>query len=230
MLALLVLWATLALPLLARSHHSFQRRSDTPFFNPTDRNGSFFASFDPNDRGPGEPLNVIIAGTSSPEVLTDDGIVQYARAIGFSTDCISFASSSQPQIALLGDGNPPQPALFELREHFGNVATGVCIEQLIGGNHFRVYRQNGTLANSGALFLAVSSELNVLHNHTISADGYNRGRDFFVKGAIGQKTFNGTTYNTTAQNLTGVMPAGSNNVNHDISVDGNAVLLTVMIM
>ena len=76
-------------------------------------------------------------------------------------------------MANLGDGNGPQPQIFELREDFGNVETGVCIEQLIGGNHFRsvwvadpscacllsgalhrVYRQNGKLANSGALFLA----------------------------------------------------------------------------
>ena len=30
----------------------------------------------------GEPLNVIVSGLSSPDVLTDDGIVNYARAIG----------------------------------------------------------------------------------------------------------------------------------------------------
>jgi hypothetical protein len=30
----------------------------------------------------GEPLNVIISGSSSPQVLTKDGIVNYARAIG----------------------------------------------------------------------------------------------------------------------------------------------------
>ncbi|KAI0686362.1 hypothetical protein BC835DRAFT_458965 [Cytidiella melzeri] len=207
-----------------------QNQSNATFFNPLDRGGRFFAAFDPADSGPGEPLNVIISGTSSPQVLTDDGVLHFARAIGFSNDCISFGSNGSPQVANLGDGNGPQPAVFELREDFGNVGTGVCIEQLIGGNHFRVYRQNGTLADSGALFLAVSSELNVLHNHTISADGYNRGRDFLVQGAVGQKSFNGTIFSTVAQNLTGVMPSGSNNVNHNISVDGNAVLLTVTIM
>lgn len=53
-----------------------------------------------------------------------------------STDCISFGRGS-PQVANLGDGNGPQPQIFELREDFGNAQTGVCIEQLIGGNHFR---------------------------------------------------------------------------------------------
>jgi hypothetical protein len=39
-------------------------------------------------------------------------------------------------------------------------------------------------------------------------------RDFLVKGAIGQKSFNGTTFSTVAMNLTGVMPSGSTHVNH----------------
>jgi hypothetical protein len=40
-----------------------QTSSNLTFFNPSDRNGSFFASFDPNDQGPGEPLNAsIISG------------------------------------------------------------------------------------------------------------------------------------------------------------------------
>ena len=30
---------------------------------------------------------------------------------------------------------------------------GTCWESLAGGNHFRAWKQNGTLANSGAWFL-----------------------------------------------------------------------------
>ena len=42
--------------------------TNTTFFNPLDRNGSFFASFDPKDQGPGEPLNVsiMVSFTQSP--------------------------------------------------------------------------------------------------------------------------------------------------------------------
>jgi len=215
LLAALSLVATATVPAL----------SNTTFFNPTQGNGTFF-----DDAGNtlGEPLNVIISGTSSPEVLTDVGILQYAQAIGFSTECLDLHLGA-PQHADLGDGNGPQPQLMELREDYGNPSIGTCIEELIGGNHFRVWRQNGTSANTGALFLAVSSELGLLQNHTIAADGYNRGRDLLVTEAIGQKSFNGTTYITTAQNLTGIMPAGSVGVNHNISVDGMAVLLTVTI-
>lgn len=32
--------------------------------------------------GKGEPLNVIISGLSSPEVLTDAGFLNFSRAIG----------------------------------------------------------------------------------------------------------------------------------------------------
>lgn len=39
-----------------------------------------------------------------------------------------------------------------------------------------VWRQNGPLAASGALFLAVSNEENLHKHHTISRDGYNVGR------------------------------------------------------
>jgi hypothetical protein len=59
-----------------------------------------------------------------------------------------------PQAANLGDGNGPVNQTTELRQDFGNAGLGTCLETLIGGNHLRVYRQNGTLANSGALFLA----------------------------------------------------------------------------
>lgn len=75
-------------------------------------------------------------------------------------------------------------------------------------------------------------------------------RDNFVKMAVGVTSFNGTQYNTTAQTLTGVLPAGSNGINHGmievfnrfatlhlrrmaptgIAIDGNAVLLTVTVV
>ena len=42
-----------------------------------------------------------------------------------------------PQSANLGDGGGPQDQMIELREHFGNVAFGTCIEQIIGGSHLR---------------------------------------------------------------------------------------------
>ncbi|OCH93117.1 hypothetical protein OBBRIDRAFT_885759 [Obba rivulosa] len=195
------------------------------FFNPADNGGSMF---DNAGNGLGEPLNVIISGLSSPAVLTESGVVNFARAIGFSEECLDIHLGA-PQSANLGDGNGFVNQTIELRQDFGNAELGTCLESLIGGNHFRVYVQNGSLADSGALFLAVSQEENVTTGHTIAPDGYDVGRDLLSSAAIGTTSFDGVTYSTTAENITGLMPAGSTGVNHGIAVDGIVTLLTVTI-
>lgn len=48
---------------------------------------------------------------------------------------------------------------------------------LISGNFaYSMYRQNGSSADSGALFLAVSKEESASNSHTISPNGYDLGR------------------------------------------------------
>ena len=42
----------------------------------------------------------------------------------------------------------------ELRQDYGNSEVGTCLESLIGGNHFRLYFQNGPSADTGAAFFA----------------------------------------------------------------------------
>ncbi|KAI0362471.1 hypothetical protein OH77DRAFT_1389711 [Trametes cingulata] len=202
---------------------TLQRRA-VDFFDPAQGGGSMFD----NATFGGEPLNVIISGQSSPEVLTDDGILNFAQAIGFSQECLGF-HLGDPQTANLGDGNGSVNQTLEFRQDFGNDVLGTCLESLIGGNHFRVFRQNGPQANSGALFLAVSKEEDVSEHHNIIPDGYNIGRDELVANAVGTKSHGGVTYNVVAKNITGLMPAGSEGVNHGIAVDGIVTLLTVTI-
>ncbi|ESK92947.1 secreted protein [Moniliophthora roreri MCA 2997] len=196
------------------------------FFDPRGGGGSML---DNAGEGGGEPLNVIISGLSSPGVLTDDGIVNYARAIGFSTECFGI-HLGDPQTANLGDGNGDVPQAIELREDYGDAEAGTCLESLIGGNHFRVWHQNGAQANSGALFLAVSHEEDVTKGHTISPDGYNQGRNQLVQNAVGRTDFNGVNYSTTARNITGLLPVGADGINHGIAIDGIVTLLTVTIV
>ena len=62
-----------------------------------------------------------------------------------------------PQTANLGDGNGPRPEIKVMRQDFGNADAGTCLESAIGGNHFRYWRQDGSTAKSGALFLAYAS-------------------------------------------------------------------------
>ena len=64
------------------------------------------------------------------------------------------AHLGDPQSANLGDGNGYVNQTFELRQDYGNPDIGTCWESLVGGNHLRLFRQNGPSANTGALFLA----------------------------------------------------------------------------
>lgn len=108
-----------------------------------------------------EPINVIISGHSDARVLSDAGLRDYVRTIGFSFECLDLHLGGL-QRADLGDGSGWGTELFEYRqtESWGAPGrwVGACWESLYGGNHFRVWKQNGTLADTGAWFLAVSKE------------------------------------------------------------------------
>jgi hypothetical protein len=101
-------------------------------------------------------------------VLTDDGFLDFAKAIGLcvtrqfvyslltgiarsSTECLGI-HLGDPQTANLGDGNGNVAQTMELRENLQ--IGGTCAESLVGGNHLRMFRQNGSEHNTGALFLA----------------------------------------------------------------------------
>jgi hypothetical protein len=69
-----------------------------------------------------------------------------------STECLGIHIGN-PQTANLGDGNGNVAQLMELRQEESAIF-GTCVESLIGGNHLRMYRQNGAVHPTGALFLA----------------------------------------------------------------------------
>ncbi|KAI0289482.1 hypothetical protein BC826DRAFT_957107 [Russula brevipes] len=200
--------------------------SPVDYINPQTGGGSLL---DKDSGGLGEPLNVIISGLSSPQVLSDDGFVHFANAIGFAKECLNVHLGA-PQTANLGDGHGWTNQIMELREDSGNSAIGACSETVKGGNHLRMWRQNGPTANTSALFLAVSEEEGLLDRHTISKDGYNAGRCNFVKGAVGSHQYKGVKYQTVVQNITGLVPPGSTSINHGISIDGVIALLNVTIV
>jgi len=206
---------------------------DVDFFDPRQNNGSMLDKASVNATGGvvGEPLNVIISGKSSPEVIsTTNGLVNYARAIGYSVECLGMHIGT-PQLADLGDGSGPKPELGVIRQAYGVPSLGTCWESLVGGNHFRYWRQNGPKANSGALFLAVSQEMDsVIHHHMIVPNGYNLGRDKLIAAAVGVRSYGDVTYNTTVVDISDIMNAGIQGVNHAIAVDGIVKLLTVNII
>ncbi|EPQ57332.1 hypothetical protein GLOTRDRAFT_120553 [Gloeophyllum trabeum ATCC 11539] len=214
-----------ALSLHSISALSLQRRA-VEFYDPAAVGGSMV---DSTGNGLGEPLNVIISGLSSPAALTDSGIVNYAQAIGYSKECLGLHSGA-PQTANLGDGNGWTDQLLELRADYHSTAVGTCLESVVGGNHFRVWRQNGSLADSGALFLAVSKEKSFIAHHSPIADGYDIGRDELVQAALGTKSHGGVTYSTVARNVSGLIAPGAEGINHGIAQDGVVTVLTVTIV
>ncbi|KAF9078413.1 hypothetical protein BDP27DRAFT_1309549 [Rhodocollybia butyracea] len=201
-------------------------RQAVDYVNPNLNGGSML---DNAGDGFGEPLNVIISALSSPDVLTLDGFENFANAIGFSTTCLGIQLGG-PQSANLGDGNGFVNQTVELRQDFGSSALGTCLESLIGGNHLRVFIQNGPSADTGALFLAVSQEEDLEEAHTIVPNGYNIGRDALSLAAIGTTSANGVTYSTVGTNVTGLLAPGSAGVNHDIATDGITTVLTITIV
>ncbi|CAL1712158.1 unnamed protein product [Somion occarium] len=101
----------------------------------------------------GEPLNVIISSLSDPFILSETGLHIYAKSIGFSEECLGLHYGHLHE-ADLGDGLGRKQEHFLARQHYFPIG-GTCWESVRGGHHFRAWRQNGTLANSGAWFIGL---------------------------------------------------------------------------
>ncbi|KAI0352588.1 hypothetical protein OH77DRAFT_1523173 [Trametes cingulata] len=196
------------------------------FYDPTQMGGSML-TVAPNTGGLGEPLNVIVSGHSDPIVLADNedqgGLRNYFLSVGFGAECLVNETS-------------------ELRWDYGDPELGTCQETIKGGNHFRYWVQDGSNANSGAIFMATSYELPIQMGHDIIFNGYNLGRDWLVGNATaqssliptanitngttysGQTSFQGWTYKTDVVYLSGILSNSTQGVNHDLTVGNNNTL------
>ncbi|KAJ7278793.1 hypothetical protein C8J57DRAFT_148633 [Mycena rebaudengoi] len=232
---------------------SLPRRAATGYFPPADGGGSMMTKVvGTQPPGQGEPVNIILAGTSSPAVLVDQekdgGFRNFILSIGFSGECLG-QHAGNPQQVDLGDGNGYLNETAVLRWNYGDPQLGTCQETIQGGNHFRYWKQDGKSANTSAIFMATSSELPVAQHHSIVVNGYNLGRDYLIgnitKSAIptanltSTSTFSGTTssggytYSTTIAYVSGLLSNTSIGVNHNesVSVDGvNAIDGLVAVM
>ncbi|OSX59701.1 hypothetical protein POSPLADRAFT_1040740 [Postia placenta MAD-698-R-SB12] len=173
----------------------------------------------------GEPLNVIISGLSDPYILTEPGLHAYAKSIGYSEECLGLHYGDIHN-ADLGDGLGRKPEQFLARQDYFPVM-GTCWESVRGGHHFRAWRQNGTLADSGAWFLGASLEKDSSKNHQIVPNGYNVGRDFLVEQATAGSRWKGMWWMADVEWRAGLLQKGSRGVNHDIEQDGVVAILTV---
>ncbi|KZT11875.1 uncharacterized protein LAESUDRAFT_733810 [Laetiporus sulphureus 93-53] len=237
------------------------RRASIPavgFYNPTGNGGSWLTKVDDTyPAGQGEPINVVISADSEASVLVDQeidgGLQNYFNAFGYSTECLGQHQGSD-QAANLGDGNGYVNQTAEIRWDYGDAEIGTCKETIVGGSHFRYWTQDGSAADSKAVFMAASYEEPETDNHNIVFNGY--PSDWLVGNVTnqthlistgnvtngttysGQTSFDGYTYATTAQYLRGYIPDTSYAVNHNGSVasatvnatDGFIAVLTVKVV
>ncbi|KAJ7213903.1 hypothetical protein GGX14DRAFT_360272 [Mycena pura] len=171
----------------------------------------------------GEPLNVIISGTSDPFVLNDEGFTVYVSSLGYSKECMGM-HMGRLHLANLGDGDGRKPEELLFRQNYRVPGWGTCWESFVGGQHFRAWRQNGTEANSGAWFLAASKEEDSRRHHTIVANGYNLGRDWLVEQALAGSEL---WWRAEVEWRWGLLEPGRKGVNHNIAQDGRVAVLTV---
>jgi len=174
----------------------------------------------------GEPLNVIISGLSDPRILTEEGLKDYAKSIGFSNECLGIHRGNVHG-ADLGDGIGRRDEQYLSRQYYFHPIYGTCWESIAGGNHFRAWKQNGTEANTGAWFLAVSKEQYFGKNHEVAADGYNVGRDWLVERAELGGAWAGLYWKANVEWNTHLLPPGNDGINHRIPQDGRVAILTV---
>ncbi|GLB38657.1 hypothetical protein LshimejAT787_0505220 [Lyophyllum shimeji] len=186
-------------------------------------NGGRFLDFTTPTHG--EPLNVIISGLSDPYVLTEDGLHEYAKSIGFSEECLGLHYGTL-HYADLGDGDGRKAQEYLARQYYFPV-WGTCWESLAGGNHFRAWKQSGSKANSGAWFLGVSKEEDSRKHHKIAPNGYNMGRDWLVDHAVSGSRWRDKSWKADVVWRTDLLTPGSEGVNHGIAQDGRVAVLTV---
>ncbi|GAA5911231.1 uncharacterized protein JCM6883_001949 [Sporobolomyces salmoneus] len=221
----------------ATTTNSPTTHEDLGFHNPTSAGGSWLTKWN-NWWAGGEPLNVVISLHSDRRILDDfDTFLDYCASLRFSRQCFQWADGDSLQAANLGDGNEFVNQSTILRYNYDDPIFGTCSESLQGGNHFRIFHQNGTNADTGAWFLAVSKEHNLAKNHDIVPNGYDLGRDELIEIALNpngtRSPISKTLYKATVREFSGPEFLGNvktEEINHKVAIDGRIAVLTVEIV
>ncbi|GAA5983621.1 hypothetical protein JCM11641_007302 [Rhodosporidiobolus odoratus] len=229
-----ILIASLALQATATPVHTLGKRLIDlgGFYNPADTGGSWLTlARNTYPAGLGEPINVVISADSDGLLMTDEGFFDYSESLQYSGECLG-QTGGERQGANLGDGNGEINQTTLLRFNYGDPSLGTCYETVNGGSHYRVWRQNGTEANSGAWFLAASIEKNLTLQHGIVDNGYDLGRDAVVQAATAGETkspLTNRTFTTEVRNGSYLANISTSSINHGIPTDGIVAVLTVRV-
>ncbi|GAA5886074.1 hypothetical protein JCM6882_004254 [Rhodosporidiobolus microsporus] len=234
---LLLSLAALVARAVASPVEQLQRRALTDqggFYDPRENGGNWLTlAHNTYPAGLGEPLNIVVSAESDPLIMTDEGFFDWAESLQYGRECLG-QSDGEKQSANLGDGKGQINQTILLRYNYGDPYIGTCWETINGGGHFRIWRQNGSEANSGAWFLAASEEMNLSMNHMIVDNGYDLGRDAVVSYAVqsgGTKSpLTNRTFTTESRNATQYYDNISvYDINHRIATDGVVMVLTVKV-
>jgi len=191
-------------------------------------NGGRMLTYADGTGGLGEPINIIVSSDSAPEVLGDQ-MIYWFGSLGYSGNCLGLQADTKQQ-ANLGDGNGIVNETSVIRWNYGDFNFGSCSQTINGGPHFRYWVQNGPRADTGALFMASSVEMDLANGHMIVPNGYDMNRDAIVGNATAVTSFRGWQFNATATTIQGLLPTGTQGINHAIPIDGNVTLLTVSVL
>ncbi|KAE8224090.1 hypothetical protein CF319_g2962 [Tilletia indica] len=196
---------------------SIQPRQAT-YIDPKSFGGSSLGYFSGNPNG--EPLNIIVTGIGSADTFS-----AWYKAIGYGKECLGLHSGGAMQAFIDSRGLRDQEG--EIRFAYGEDpdAEGSCLESAIGGSHFRFWQQQGTQA----WFLAASREKNVFDHHDIVPDGYDINRDDIVKAATQSSSYKGKNFIASVSYVSGLLPSGSDGINHGIAIDGQTAVLSVTV-
>ncbi|KAK4702447.1 hypothetical protein P7C70_g3777, partial [Phenoliferia sp. Uapishka_3] len=156
----LALLALSPLAVSASPTHPTRATETDGFYNPTDGGGKWLTdAIGTYPAGLGEPINGVLSSDSDAYVLTNAGFLDWGVSVGYGGSCLGQMGGN-PQAANLGDGNGVVNQTDLLRWDYGDPVLGTCTETVKGGSHYRYWVQNGTAANSGAYFMALSYEKN----------------------------------------------------------------------
>lgn len=97
---------------------------------------------------------------------------------------------------------------------------------------FRYWMQNGSSADTKAIFIAASVEYPATQSHNIVPDGYDLGRDWFTGNATnssGTESPGGFKYEAQVTQTNLLSSVDVSQINHNIAVDGSVSVLTVKV-
>ncbi|PWN31459.1 uncharacterized protein FA14DRAFT_111935, partial [Meira miltonrushii] len=207
------------------------RQSNNGYTDPRNNGGSMLTRIDPTSQL-GEPLNVIISSNSDQDVLTSAGLSEYFESLYFSPGSCAGISLGGAQQANLGDGTGYINQTNVLRFNYYGGDSGTCLESVKGGNHLRYWIQNGSSADTKAVFIAASVEMPAQEGHNIVSNGYDLGRNQLTGNATnstGTTSPGGFKYTASMKQVNLLQSVDQSQINHGISIDGNVNVLTVKI-